>query len=354
MDSKKEDFLDWQPPKTMEAFIHQLPERYEAGKLDHLDLDSEWKVYQEDVNKQRFFRKKPVLACMVLAASILLFIATAFASPAVAQVAAKIPILNLLFETEKKPLMEELQKALDEKGYKWDNLGMGMDPREISVGISGSNDYYHSVKQDVKKLVEEILAKRNDNAFKVEIFQSAEPKEPTAEEIKQNEEMNQIGDVVLKILADYGYTQTGYGLAKGAIELDLPKDEVRIKEIKAEIKSSLKEKGLGDFEVNVRTFDRAKKEREQRWMPIFTTISNGLTAKAEYKVKGTGYTNRYDYFTIYITLSVSVNDKEAKQLASAVEDTLSLYLESESVKEKIKGDSYKIIIYSKEEKQLNE
>ncbi|MGM0923963.1 MAG: DUF4030 domain-containing protein [Bacillota bacterium] len=354
MDSKKEDFLDWQPPKTMEAFIHRLPERYEAGLLDYTESDREWKAYQKDVNRQRFFRKKPVLACTVLAASLLLFIGTAFASPAVAQVAAKIPILNLLFETEKKPLMEELQKALDEKGYKWDNLGMGMDPREISVGISGSNDYYHSVKQDVKELVEDIMAKRNDNAFKVKIFHSAKPKKPTAEEIKQNEEMSKIGDVVLKVLADYGYTQTGYGLAKGVIELDLPKDEVRIKEIKAKITSSLKKKGLGDFEVNVRTFDRAKKEREQRWMPIFTTISDGLTAKAEYKVKGTGYTNRYDYFAIFITLSVSADDQEAKRLASAVEDTISDYLESESVKEKIKGDTYKIIIYSKEEIQLNQ
>lgn len=104
----------------------------------------------------------------------------------------------------------------------------------------------------------------------------------------------------------------------------------------------------------MRTFDRAKKEREDRWMPIFNTIADGLTAKAEYKVKGIGYTNKYDYFAIYITTNVSIKDEDAKELADAIEKTIDVYLTSEKVKNSIKGDDYKIIVNSKEGKQLND
>ncbi|WHZ58257.1 DUF4030 domain-containing protein [Metabacillus hrfriensis] len=361
MGSKREknikDFSEWQVPGSIETFIGKLPERYSEGQIRieaEGQMDLEWRAFQADLKKNSFFKKKPVLAVLSLAAVIMLFIGTAFALPSVAQVAAKIPILNLLFETEKQPLMEELQKALEDKGYKWDGLGVGVQPREISVRIVGTDEYYDDVKQDVEELIQRILMKRNDNAYTIDISKSEPVEEPSEADLDQVREQHKISEDVLEILAEYGYTQTGFGIQEGVIEFNLPKDEPRIEEIKKAVSDRIKEKQFGDYSVKVRTFNRAKKEREDRWMPIFNTIADGLTAKAEYKVKGIGYTNKYDYFAIYITTNVSIKDDDAKELADAIEKTIDVYLTSEKVKNSIIGDDYKIIVNSKEGKQLND
>ena len=89
------------------------------------------------------------------------FVSSAFVSPAMAQVAAKIPYLGQLFKQE--PISDVLYKELEEEGYKIDSLGQTYDggKKQIEISVIGSEKYFKSVKDDIRKIVTNRLKARN-------------------------------------------------------------------------------------------------------------------------------------------------------------------------------------------------
>ncbi|MDF9759505.1 hypothetical protein OKW24_001278 [Peribacillus simplex] len=348
-----------QVPTTLDKFIEELPERYVEGQINkeiEEQIDIEWNAFQNDLKKKEpTFRKKVVIFSLSLAAAFGLFIGSAFVSPAMAEIASKIPYLNLLFESEQKPVIDEIKEALDGKGYKWDGLGVSVQPREVSVMIVGTDKYYNQVKSEVEDLIKDILKSRNYNAYDVKVTKAPVMEEPTAEEKKESEQYHKIYKIVEEVLQKYGYNSLGQrnGISDELIEFELPKTESRIEEIKKQVRDRLKQKGFDEFSIKVYTFNPQKREREGRWMPIVSTISDGLTAKAEYKVKLVGYTNKFDYLPISIETTLSASDTDSEKIVEAIEETVQDYLHSEKVRNIIKNDQYEINIYSNKGKKLN-
>jgi len=283
-----------------------------------------------------------------------LFIGSAFLSPAMAEMAAKIPYLNLLFESEKKPVINEINEALDENGYKWDGLGVAVQPKEVSVMIVGSDDYYNQVKTEVEDLIKDILKARKYDAYSVKVSKAEIYMEPTQEDEERLSEAIIIKDVVVEVLEKYGITNPDWPQIKNKeLELQIPNKVTNIDEIKKEIVEILEEKEMGKFSIKVFTYNPQKREREGRWMPIVQTISDGLTSKSEFKVKTVGYTNKFNHLPLSIYTTLSSSDKDADETVKAIEKTIQDYLSSEKVKNIIKNDQYEVIIYSNDDKVMN-
>ncbi|WP_419880516.1 DUF4030 domain-containing protein [Peribacillus sp. B-H-3] len=346
-----------QVPKTLEKFIEELPERYVDGSINEEieeQIDKDWNAFRIDVKKQkRTFGKKAVTFSLSLAAACVLFIGSTFVSPAMAKIASKIPYLNMLIES--KPVIDEISEALDEKGYKWDGLGVVVQPKEVSVMIVGSDEYFNQVKLSVEELIRDILKSRNFDAYEIKVSRAPVIEEPTFDEKKEWEEYEKISDVVLEVLQKYGYNSLGQenGINNGLIEFELPKTETRTEDIKKQIVESLRQQQMGEFSIKVHTYDPYKREREDRWLPIVNTISDGLTAKPEYKVKMVGYSNKLIPFTISIKTNLSPTDPDVNDVVDKIEKTVQEFLDSEKAQHMIKEDQYEVIIYSEKREKLN-
>ncbi|MEH7333539.1 DUF4030 domain-containing protein [Neobacillus drentensis] len=280
-----------------------------------------------------------------------LFVVLAFFSPAVAEVAAKVPFLNMLFKSE--PISDVILSNLAEKGYKVDGIGVQYKPKKVlSVRLQGTEEEVNKDKAEVKKIVKNLLMSRGFDAYgvKVEVSQFTPP--VLSEEEKKVEELNnQVFAVVSDVLKSYG-NEESVGLVDKTIEINLPNTETRKEEIKQKIQSQLAEKGLGTYTVNAVVYNVKKREREMRWSPIITTIADGMFSSKKYKVIGVGYTNRSaEFMQITISTSVSSKDADYEEVTDRIEDTLREFLTSKETKEIIKDDAYKVFIRSKDKKE---
>ncbi|WP_409303902.1 DUF4030 domain-containing protein [Peribacillus sp. SCS-155] len=342
---------EWKVPDRLYQFSQELPERRERGEWDRdleKQVDKEWKAFRKHLKPKRGIAKKTAVASISVAAACAIFVGSAFISPAMAKVASHIPYLSTFFED--KPVMEEIREALDGKGYKWDGLGVSVNPKEVSVTIVGSEDYYQKVKSPVKDLIRDILKSRDFDAYDIKVSQAPPVETPTAEDKEEMAKTDRIFKVVGQVLHEFGHDNVGYGLREQIVELDLPDTESREKEIKENIAGSLQEEGLGTFSVKVHTFNAAKQERESRWMPLVSTISDGLTAKKEYHVKSVGYTNRHKDFTIIISTNQKHNDPAVNKTADSIRDMVDDFLHTDKIRTITKGEPYQLTIYSRDGK----
>ncbi|CAM4411881.1 hypothetical protein BAMA_18525 [Bacillus manliponensis] len=350
-ENKFQSLNNLEVPKSIETFMDELPNRYANGEIEkdiEDQVNREWSGFQKDLKKKNRFKQKRVIFPVSIAAACLLFIGGAFVSPAMAQIASKIPYLNLLFES--KPVIDEISDALNEEGYKWDGLGVSVHPREVSVGIEGSNAYYRKVKEPVTELIQGVLDARNYDAYKIRIYKAEMPpqRDTTAEELRKSEENEKAITLTSEVLKKYGYESDKVMVYDDQIiKLQLPNNETRINEIKNDVMENVKKIGIKEFQVKVRTYDHQKEEREVRWMPIFTTIVDGLTAKQKYEVKSVGYTNKHEYFSISIDTNLSPSNKNTDDVVNEIEQTVQDFLSSDEIQKMIQGDQYEIVIYDK-------
>ena len=313
-------------------------------------------VHQQIHRKKRSsIGKKIVYVCSAAVAAFALFIGLAFLSPAVAKVAAKVPFLNMIFES--RPISEVIAETLTEKGYPLDGVGAQYTPKKVfSVGLRGSKEYVDKVRPDVKKLVKDLLLARDFDAYEVKVYSSeGKVTEPTPEEIKADKEFEKVVGIVNEVLKKYGYTEgipIGFQAVNQTVDFSLPNTESKIDEIKQQVQSKLNAKSLGSFTLKVNVYNAKKKERERRWSPIISTIAEGTFGAKKYKVTGVGYTNKSaEYMTIMLKTSVSSSDSDYEEVVGDIKNTLQEFLTSKKTREIIKDDAYKVIITSKDKKE---
>jgi hypothetical protein len=261
----------------------------------------------------------------------------------------------MLFES--KPITDVIHETLTEKGYKFNGVGFQYTPKKVfSVTLLGSKEYVDKVRPEVKKIVKDLLLARDFDAYEIKVY-SSEGKivEPTPEEIKANEEFEKIVGIVNEVLITYGYSNgisIGLQESKKTIEFKLPNTESRIDKIKQQVQSQLNAKNFGTFTLKVDVYNAKKREREQRWSPIISTIAEGTFGAKKYKVTGVGYTNRHaEYMLITISTSVSSSDPDYEDVVGDIKDTIQEFLTSKKTKEIIKNDAYKVSITSKDKKE---
>lgn len=306
--------------------------------------------------EKRPFKNKNVL--YLTTAAILffsLFVGSAFIFSPIATVASKIPYLGSIFESE--PLSEVIFKELEDKGYSLNGVGNSYKPkREIEVSVIGTNDYYNSVKNDIKEDVQQILKAKGYDSYSISVNKFKESVEPKLTKEQQNEI-----SIIKETISDK-LNQLNYEF--NAIDVDPFNKEVFINlkesmqdynDNKGKVKKAAEEvlNGINyeNYKIKASQSTLLIKKEDDIGSKVTSTIGEGLLSKKEYKVTEVGYIE--EPLTFNIKTSVDSSNPSAKTLSQNIEKEVKQLLELKSVASKLDGKSYKLIIYSKDGKRLN-
>lgn len=304
------------------------------------------------INKRSYaVRFNKVLSLSGAAVLVLsLFIGSAFVSPAIAQVVAKVPFLGQILGN-KFGIIEQISEELIAKGYKV-TTGVSYPEKVIMISVDGSEEYFNQVKNDVSQIASNILNSSNYDAYKVKVVLSR-PKE--IEERLSEKELKhaEIIDDIKERLKTQGYNvlEMSYDLPKKLV-IGIPDTETRFSKMEQIVKDVLRDNGISDVSLKVKNIDMAELEMDERWRGILDLVGEDILGKKEYKVRMVGYSIHPEpEIQAFITLSGETQNTRdfAKQLEKVIND----FLQSQEMKSKVGKDSYHITIYNKENKIVN-
>lgn len=299
-------------------------------------------------------------ACLVLFG---LFIGSAFVSPVMAEVASKIPFLNKIFEQQ--PIDEEIREKLEDNGYKISGTGYSVQEKTYSVTVKGSDEYYNQVKDEVKKITEDVISSRGYDDYKVKVGQPREvdPAEDPANDPKYHDSELAF-DVLTKVvpkLQEQGYKiqsfgggYTGPDAKEIRLDLDIEDTEIRKDEIERAIMEEINKTDIKkEVTIKFHPFNVQEKEIEGKWLDkILPVIWEGMLSKKEYKTKGVGYSFKKGTMNIYITTTVDKADNDAAELANKIEIAIHEFLKSDELKDLVADTPYKIVVMDKDGKDI--
>lgn len=304
--------------------------------------------------KKRSIIRKLTYSGIALVILFGLFIGSAFISPAMAEVASKIPYLNKIFFSE--PINQTIWRELEEKGYRIS--GVGGNASHIFISIDGSEEYFQDVREEVEEIAANILEAKEYDGYKIEverqIDQVPEPISERDQTISKalEESYNHLMELQFNVLS-HGYSYPAPNSDKVIVHIEIPNTEKRIEEIKEIFNESLKAKNIDSYSIKINKIDLSQRKKEAKWNEIFPVIIEGLTAKKEYKVTGFAYSFHPAPLQIIIKTSINDSDKNADEKVRIIEDTINEFLNSEEIQNKIAGEPYKIIIRGEDKERIN-
>lgn len=299
-------------------------------------------------------------ACIVLFG---LFIGSAFVSPVMAELASKIPFLNKIFEQD--PIYEVLAEELKNKGYDISGAGYSVHDKTYLVTVMGSEEYYNQVKDEIKKITEDVVSSRGYNDFKVEVDkeQIMESDIDPANDPKYRDSklvLDVLKEVVPK-LQQQGYKiHPGYGVGYQSpdakditVDLDIEDTEKRTDEIERAILEGIKKQEI-EVTIQFHPFNVQKREIENKWTSdVLPVIWEGMLSKKEYKTKGVGYSFKKDTMNIFITTTIDRSDNEASELANKIKIAIHEFLQSDDLKDIVGDTPYNVVVRDKDSKEIN-
>ncbi|MGC3787507.1 MULTISPECIES: DUF4030 domain-containing protein [Priestia] len=332
--------------------------------IDHLDTS-----YERRFKRNLFSTKQNIILRNIVYSGIAViilsgvFISSAFVSPAMAQVVAKIPYLGQLFY--KEPLGDEIVNTVRKKGYNINGASISLQgsKNSIEVHVVGSESYYNEVKGDIEKIVSDIIQKRNYDTYTFKVTREVPVVEEEEEELGPEEKKRQnIIDDLSNTLDSLDYPILEYGTRMNrdkegkehpAVHLQIPDTEPknRVEEIKEVFNKVLAKNDAKGMPIEIERINMKKNEQSMRWGDIADDVGEDLLGKEKYHVKTVGYSVHPEpKVLINTSLGHSSSDKE---FAKELEKVINEFLTTEKMKKKIKGDFYQVIIYGKGEKKLN-
>lgn len=346
-------------PESIFQLIDEIPKKQISPEAEE-QVDEDWNRFQTNSRKQRngIIRKRMAILSLSAAAALGLFISTAFVSPAVAQVASRIPYLNLIFEKkiEVKTLENEINQAIVEKNFKNIALHVNRKEKYIEAMVFNTEEYYHEMKTPIKDMISTILKSRNEEDYDIRVANDPEAADTWSKiDVESDKKIAEIEKTVYEVLGKYNYDSPRHtsGISVNRVNLELPVTEPNIKNIPIEIKEKLKQRELGDIEVKVYTYDPGLEERGGKFMKIFDPIATGLKAKPEYQIDSVGFSNnKNEHYYISIRLVLKSTDPDIEQVAETIEKTVQDFLQSEQALNSIQDEKYQVVISSSDQKKM--
>ena len=359
--------------KLREANEHYRQQYFNAAIADRIKQKVHQRIEDESDHVVSLHRveKKPksrwsvgrklTYACAACVVLFGLFLGSAFVSPAMAEVAAKLPFLSKIFET--KRVDEVLFNTLTDKGYKISGIGYRVQGKLYYVSVDGSEEYFNKVKDDIKKVTEDIIGARGYDDYTVQVDRDTRQKVATP----SNDPREKLSDIVMQVLdrsvgrlkeQNYQIETYGGGFASPdaeemTIDITIPDKETRQDDIEKAIQADLQAKNIKVAEIKFHTVNLEKQAIEQKWTSkILPVIWEGLAGKKEYKTTGFGYSFKDGKFTIIIKTSVSGNDADAADVARNIQATIREFLNSDKLVPIVNNQPYEIIVKDKKGKEI--
>ncbi|MBT2645020.1 DUF4030 domain-containing protein [Bacillus sp. ISL-41] len=363
MGSNKKDRVEsveqLEVPESIFQLIDEIPKKPITPEAEER-VAEDWNRFQTNSRSQRngIIRKRMAIFSLSAAAALGLFISTAFVSPAVAQVASRIPYINLIFEKkiEVKTLENEINQAIVKKDFKNIALHVNRKEKYIEAMVFNTEEYYHEMKTPIKDMISSILKSRNEEDYDIRVANDPEAFEQWSKiDVESDKKIAEIEKTVYEVLGKYNFDSPRHtsGISVNRVNLELPVTEPNIKNIPIEIKEKLKQRELGDIEVKVYTYEPGLEERGGKFMKIFDSIATGLKAKPEYQIDSVGFSNnKKEHYYISIRLVLKSTDPDIEQVAETIEKTVQDFLQSEQALNSIQDEKYQVVISSSDQKKM--
>ncbi|WP_312475267.1 DUF4030 domain-containing protein [Neobacillus sp.] len=283
-----------------------------------------------------------------------LFISSTLISPAMAQIASKIPLINLFYHPDES-IVRSLKSTLTSKGYKINSVGYSVNPKVISIQIDGPDIYLNKVKKDVKEVAMNILNSKGYNAFAVDINNNTKVSQKESlneEQLKEKDAVKNIISGKLKQLHYPASVRVDPHQHRIYVTLDLNAFQ-NFKEAKKDIPIQIKD--IPEYKEHYSNYKITVMGRSITQVNPATSFISGLTeellSKKEYNVTGTGY--KEDPLELIIYTSVTESDPNIKEFSHNLETAIQNYLKSDNVSKLLDGKTYRIVIQSKEGTNIN-
>ncbi|WP_413305584.1 DUF4179 domain-containing protein [Bacillus sp. 1P10SD] len=264
-------------------------------------------------------RKKLIGSLAGLVAVGGLFFGSAFVSPAMAQIASKIPYLNQVFLKDidingEKSLMALVREEGLKRGYEVTGLRVGQglmegdEPEKVYVFLV-SKDYNEKTKVDAENLTKEMLDQKGYYAKAIEVLPFKADFYASMRRI--NRIMLDEAQKIKTLINDKGYSVDYVGMNPGLDEIFviLPETEKHVDEVRAIIQAYQKKK-YNEFSLDIRSVNLTNMDEETKLKKNLYTIFEGLLGKKEtYKINSFTYTTKGE---LVITIETSLEKKDQK------------------------------------------
>jgi Protein of unknown function (DUF4030) len=341
-----------------EPWTNEMKEQIDDIEIpeERLNRSIEFAIHRGKKERRKFPVNRFMLTASAAVVLFGLFIGSAFVSPAMASMVAKIPYLGKIVVPENgEDVVQEIADELEEK-YTIMGMGVSYPEKVIQIYVEGDESYYKKVKSDVKQTAKEVLRKRHLNAYGVEVnLGKEEVMEPTEEEKRNSQEFKTIYDELAKEADKRGFNllQTSVDYGSRELQIEIPSNEDTEEEIKEILDEIVGSHGMDEISVSFKKINMEKRDQDKRWREILSLLQDDLLGKQKYKVRMVGYSVHPEP-EIQAFLSLSEKDDNAKAFAEELEKAINEVLQSDKLRSKVKDDDYHINIYSKEDKILNQ
>jgi hypothetical protein len=296
--------------------------------------------------KWSLWKKSLTIAAAALV-TLALLVGSPFVSPAMANIAQKIPFLNAIYH---KDISSRIAEALDSKHIPYDSIAIryGQD-KTIIVGIKDST--HSGLRQEATDVVNRVMKENGYDSFAIQSTDSMinnNPVKSTPEEEKRTKVLSELA----ASLKDFPDVNVGV-LGTKAFDVQMPDTEKRVGEIKQKIKEVAKRHHMDDYPIELRTFSMTKRQLDHQWQPIITTIGEGVLAKKKYHVKSFGYSIKVDTMNFIITTTYGEVNEDSKTTSVKIEQLINRFLISADAQKRVGDKKYKIIINTTDHHQIN-
>jgi hypothetical protein len=283
-----------------------------------------------------------------------LFISSTLISPAMAQIASKLPFINLIYHPNES-IVRTIKSTLTSKGYKINSVGYSVNPKVISIQIDGPDAYLNKVQDEVKEVAANILNSKGYNAFTVDISNNTKFSQKEALNEKQLIEQDAVQSIISSKLKQLHYP--------ASVRVDPLQHQIYVtidlnafqnfKEAKKGIPTQIK--AIPEYKEHYSNYKITVMGRSMTQVNPATSFISNLTeellSKKEYKVTGTAY--KENPLELIILTSESESDQDVKEFSRNLETAIQNYLKSDNVTKLLDGKTYKIVIQSKEGTKIN-
>lgn len=307
--------------------------------------------FERNSLKKRWPRKGIFVACSAVLI-IGLLIGSAFLSPTMANIVTKIPYLGNIFES--KQIINIISEELDVKGYQTTEVSIQFNSNpSINITLQGDEEYFASVKKDVRELIEEILQFRGYDGYKLNLSHEKNITEDNAS--SNSTEQTKMFQEIYKKAKERNLELIGIGVRPDYKKfiVNIPSSSDSETDLEELILSVAESYGWNKYLVEFEIVDMEKQKQAHNWNEIISVISEGLIGNSESHVKKVGYSNNKQPFTIYIYTTLNSLESQEKDQVVEIENMIDELINSDKAQELIKGEEYQVIIKNKDNKQIN-
>jgi hypothetical protein len=292
-------------------------------------------------------KKKSLTIAAAALVALALLVGSPFVSPAMANIAQKIPFLNAIYH---KDISSRIAEALDAKHIPYDSIAIryGQD-KTIIVGIKDST--HSGLRREATDVVNRVMKENGYDSFAIQTDDSMVDNKPEKATPEENQRTKALSELAAS-LKDFPDVTVGI-LGTKAFDVQMPDTEKRVDEIKQKIKEVAKRYHMEDYPIELRTFSMTKRQLDHQWQSLITTIGEGVLAKKEYHVKGFGYSIKEDTMNFIITTTYDDVNEESERTAVKIEQLINSFLKSEDAQKRVGDKKYKIIINTANHQQIN-